>query len=195
MKRSMKMALCAGLLGMSTLSLAAPVHAEQCGGNSMAAELLKKHQDKLKELGCKDDKECAKNRQKLFENSVNFWNSLVGNSPLTIGPRRLDFDSDLKGTVINPGERRFISLPIIDYDKMTVSITKQGGQAETELTISKLDAQGKCTELVHEDIPKGTGNYARSFSFDEVRGSVIIVRLTPKGLGRKLEYTLKAKGL
>lgn len=195
MNRSLKVAICAGFLGLSTAVVVPTVAAQECGGSSMAAQILKNHQDKLKQLGCKNDKECIAKRQELIDNAKTFWNTMVGNSWATIGPRDLQLGADLKGTVINPGERRFVSsVPVIDYDNMTVKIDKRGGQAETSIQISKLDAQGKCSDLFTETVPSGSGAYSKTFSLSEVRGSVITVRLTPKGLGRKLEYTLRADG-
>ncbi|MBK8255314.1 MAG: hypothetical protein IPK82_21985 [Polyangiaceae bacterium] len=195
MNRSLKVLVCAALLGFATATAPAPVTAAECGGQSMAAQILKNHQDKLKALGCKKDADCIAKRNEIVENAKTFWNSMAGNSWATLGPRDLELGKDLKGTVVNPGERRFINaVPVIDYDNMTVTITKTGGKAETGIQISKLDAQGNCTDLVTETVPAGDGAYKKTFSLSAVRGSVITVRLTPKGLGRKLEYTLRADG-
>lgn len=194
MKHSLKSALCAGLLAISTLSAAPQAAAQQCGGNNMAAELLKKHQAKLTALGCKSDTDCAEKRADLIKNLVDVWNQLAGNSPLTIGPRRLDLGTTLGGAVVNPGERRFISLPIVGHDKVKLKITKKGGQAETEIVVSKLDASGRCSEVARETVPAGTGSYTKTLNLSSVRGAVLIVRLTPKDLLRKLEYTLRADG-
>lgn len=195
MNRSIKAALCVGLLGISTLSLAAPVEAEECGGSSMAAQIFNNHKSKLKEYGCKNDQDCIAKRNELVANATAFWNSMAGSSWATFGPRDLAFGQDLKGTVLNPGERRFVtSVPIIDFDNMTLTLNKTGGKAETDVQISKLDAQGNCVDVARFTVPKGDDSFSRSLSIPAVRGSVITVRLTPKGLGRKLEYTLRATG-
>jgi hypothetical protein len=195
MSRSIKVVLCAVVLGVSSLSLPGPAAAEDCGGSSMAAQILKNHQDKLKALGCKNDADCIAKRNEIVDNGKAFWNSMAGNSWAAIGPRELTLGEELKGTVINPGERRFLSaLPIIDYDTVKLTLTKKGGQAETDVRIYRLDAQGNCAELATVTVPKGDGSFAQTFTLSAVRGSVLTVRLTPKGLGRKLEYTLLAKG-
>lgn len=192
MNRSLKVALCVGLLGVSTVCVAPPALAEECGGSSMAAQILKNHQDKLKYFGCKNDQDCIAKRGELITNATTFWNSMAGNSWATIGPRELETGKDLKGTVQNPGERRFLTkMPIIDFDSAKLTLKKLDGQAETDVRVYELDAQGNCNELAHETIPKGTGSYAKTLTLQGIRGSVLTVRLTPKGLGRKLEYTLR----
>lgn len=194
MKHAWKTTICAALIGISTLGAALPAKAETCGGNSLAAELMKKHKDKLAKLGCKGDKECATHREDLVKNLISVWNQLADNSPATIGPRRLDLGVNLQGTVLNPGERRFISLPILDHDKVKLTLKKEGGQSETDIVISKLDPDGKCSEVAHKTVPFGTGSYKKTFTVDSARGSILIVHLVPKSVLRKLEYTLRADG-
>ncbi len=195
MNRSVKAALCVGLFGISALSFSPPVAAEECGGSNMAAQILAAHQDKMKALGCKNDKDCIAKRADLINSATTFWNMMAGNSWATIGPRDLAFGQDLKGTVVNPGERRFVTaVPIIDFDNMTLAFNKTDGKAETDVQVSKLDAQGNCVDVARFTVPKGDGSFSKSLTISAVRGSVITVRITPKGLGRKLGYTLRATG-
>lgn len=194
---SMSKRLAIGVLASGVL-LAQPALAADCGGDNIAASILKNHQDKLKNLGCKGDEDCIKDRAKkeaLIKEGIRFWNSMVGNSWAAIGPRELEIAKELKGTVVNPGERKFITaLPIIDFDNLDLAINKQGGKAETSIQISKLDARGSCSVVATETVAAGDGSYRKTVNLTAVRGSVLIVRLTPKGLGRKLEYTLNATG-
>lgn len=182
----------------SGVLLARPALAVDCGGDNIAATILKNHQDKLRNLGCKGDEDCIKDREKkaeLVKEGIKFWNSMVGNTWAAIGPRELEFTAELKGTVVNPGERKFITaMPIIDFDNASLVINKQGGKAETAIQISRLDARGTCSVVATETVSAGDGAYSKTVALTAVRGSVLIVRLTPKGLGRKLEYTLKATG-
>ena len=158
----------------------------------MAAEILKNYKDKLASLGCKNDKDCIAKRAEIVANATTFWNSMAGNSWAKVGPRELETGKELKGTVVNPGERRFLTkLPIIDFDSAKLTLQKVDGQAETEVRVYELDAQGNCNELASETIPKGKGAYAKTLTLQGIRGSVITVRMTPKGFGRKLEYTLR----
>ncbi len=133
-------------------------------------------------------------REDLAKNAIEVWNGIVGkDSKLTIGPRRLDFGTNLEGTVLNPGERRFISMPIQD-DQVKLSFKKTGGQSETHVVISKLDANGKCSEVAHYTVPFGKGSFHKTITVPSTQGAILIVRVTPTVPLRKLDYTLRADG-
>lgn len=84
--------------------------------------------------------------EKSAEEMIKFYNSVVGNSPLHIGPRPLPTGQTLTGTIESVGDRTFIgTVPTRSPAKLT--ITKTGGKDNVTIHVCAVDVGGHHTEL------------------------------------------------
>lgn len=124
------------------------------------------------------------------------WNSLVGNTWASLGPRPLTFGTKLKGTVVSTGGRVFITpAPLPAHtDEVEIKLEKTGGKGKTSVTVCKISANGKAEQLWSFTIDSGDENEGKTWSrkFKNLNGYILSVHLDCKSLSKKLEYELTA---
>ncbi len=167
-------------------------------------DLAKKINEECKKLAGTDSKfkDCAATIDK-FKALSQKWNSLVGNSPLKIGPRDMAFNTDQLGTLIAPADRRFVSELIETNKGVTITVTKRKpavGEEPTKggcvVNICVIDPETQAeTQLASVEIDKDAAvgtQVTRSFSAAQVGGKIVITRLDGKGLAARFPYTFRA---
>ncbi|MCL4789887.1 MAG: hypothetical protein KJ070_24425, partial [Verrucomicrobia bacterium] len=124
------------------------------------------------------------------------WNSLVGNTWASLGPRPLTFGTKLKGTVVSTGGRVFITpAPLPAHtDEVEIKLEKTGGKGKTSVTACKISANGKAEQLWSFTIDPGDENEGKTWSrkFKNLNGYILSVHLDCKSLSKKMEYELTA---
>jgi len=145
---------------------------------------------------------CTKKQAQLIK-LVDKWNTLVQNSPLRLGPRDTAFGSEQFGTVIAPGDRRFVSQPIEPTKGVTISVKKRAplaGDQPTKggcvVTVCAVDldsaTETSLASFTFESDAKVGTEFSKAFSASQVGNKVIIVKLDGKGLAARFPYTYKA---
>lgn len=179
-------------------------NAQDCDIPNVVKDLVKKLNDECKKLEGEDAKTstCTKKQARLVK-MVEKWNSLVGNSSLRIGPREMEFGIEQTGSLLTPGDRRFVSQIIEPGKGVTVNVTKRAA------SIGDDDTKGGCVvNICAVDLDTGAesklathtfeGNASigtqmnKSFSSSQVGNKVLIVRLDGKGVGKRFPYSFKA---
>lgn len=124
------------------------------------------------------------------------WNRLVGNTWATLGPRPITFGKNQAGTLVSTGGRMFLSAAPVpaNIDEVEIELKKEDGKGKTSVTVSKVAANGKATELWDFTIGAGDENSGKTWrkTFEDVAGYVIAVHLDCKSVSRKFEYEFKA---
>lgn len=179
--------------------------AQNCDIPAFVKDLVKKLKDECKKLEGPDAEtsKCTAKRARFLE-LVQKWNTLVGNSPLRIGPREMEFGIPQTGTLVAPGDRRFVS-QLIEPDKgATVTVTKQAASLGRDKTrgicvvnICAIDldsgAESKLATHTFDSNADIGAQMVKSFSSSQVGNKVLIVRLDGKGgLGDRFPYSFKA---
>jgi hypothetical protein len=145
---------------------------------------------------------CTKKQASLLK-LIEKWNGLVQNSPLRLGPRDTAFGSDQFGTVIAPGDRRFITQPIEPTKGVTISVKKRAplaGDQPTKggcvVTVCSVDldsaTETSLASFTFEADAKVGTEFTKTFSASQVGNKVITVKLDGKGLAARFPYTYKA---
>ena len=178
--------------------------AESCDIPGFVKDFVKNLKEECKKLeGPQASTSTCTKKQASLVKLVEKWNSLVQNSPLKLGPRDTAFGSEQFGTVIAPGDRRFVSQPIEPTKGVTISVKKRAplvGDKPTKggcvVTVCAVDletaAETSLASFTFEsDVKEGT-EFSKSFSASQVGNKVIIVKLDGKGLAARFPYTYKA---
>jgi len=84
--------------------------------------------------------------EKSAEEAIKFFNSVVGNSSLHIGPRALAPNHAETGTIESIGDRTFVGT-VPTRSKAKLTITKTGGKDNVTIHVCAVDAGGHHTEL------------------------------------------------
>jgi hypothetical protein len=145
---------------------------------------------------------CTKKQASLLK-LVDKWNGLVSNSPLRLGPRDTAFGQDQVGTIVAPGDRRFVTQPIEPTKGVTISVKKRAplvGENPTKggcvVSVCAVDldsaAETTLTSFTFESDAKVGTEFLKSFSASQVGNKVIIVKLDGKGIAARFPYTYKA---
>ena len=167
-------------------------------------DLAKKLKEECQKLAGTNSKfkDCAATIDKFQKLSVK-WNSLVGNSPLKIGPRDMAFNTDQFGTLIAPADRRFVSELVEANKSVTITVTKRKpavGEEPTKggcvVNICVIDPETQAesplaTAEIDKDAPVGT-QVTKTFSAAQVGGKIVITRLDGKGIAARFPYTFRA---
>lgn len=135
--------------------------------------------------------------EEVAKKAITKWNDLVGNTWASLGPRALEANTKLSGTLVSTGGRVFISpapLPA-NVDEVELSLKKTGGKGKTSVTICKVSANGKASQLWSFTIEAGDDNDGKTWSrsLKNLDGYVLSVHLDCKSVTKKLEYELTAK--
>ena len=179
--------------------------AQNCDTPAFVKDLVKKLKDECKKLEGPDAEtsKCTAKRARFLE-LVRKWNELVGNSPLRLGPREMDFNVEQTGTLVAPGNRRFVS-QLIEPDKgASVTVTKRAATVGREKTRGICVVSICAVDLdtgVESNLASHTFNsnadigaqVVKSFSASQVGNKVLIVKLDGKGgIGDRFPFAFKA---
>jgi len=97
--------------------------AQSCDIPAFVKDFVKNLKDECKKLeGPNASTSTCTKKQAALLKLIEKWNGLVQNSPLKLSPRDTTFGQDQLGTVIAPGDRRFVSQPIEPGKGVTVSV-------------------------------------------------------------------------
>ena len=179
-------------------------NADSCDIPGFVKDFVKNLKDECKKLEGPQasTSTCTKKEASLLK-LVDKWNTLVQNSPLHLGPRDTNFGSEQFGTVIAPGDRRFVSQPIEPTKGVTISVKKRAplvGDQPTKggcvVTVCAVDldssAETSLASFTFESDAKVGTEFLKSFSSSQVGNKVIIVKLDGKGIAARFPYTYKA---
>ncbi len=167
---------------------------------------LEEWDDELIKLGCvavgattspEQAIQCLEQAGKLnkaLDDMVRFWNRTAGNSWARIGPRRLDLDTDLNGSIVDPGDRTFISAAPMDEDEVTVIVKERNGTGKTEVLVCMHTPDGKATQLAemlfNEDRRAKRKMESERKVINGVKGKFLSVVFDGKSVANKFAYTL-----
>ncbi|MEZ4221741.1 MAG: hypothetical protein R3B13_12490 [Polyangiaceae bacterium] len=190
----------AALVG-AVASHSAPAEAQsRCtSGTRVVSDLAANYSEQLAKWGCKGAKdpaaclEKAKKVEEVIRASIKKWNELAGNSWATIGPRELVFQGKMDGKVVLGSERLFVTkAPVFEGDSVRVEVLKEGGKADTRVTLAMFDESGKCLEgdevVFGGKDKKGT---KRNLKLSGISGKYLAVKVNAKG-GKAFDYELRA---
>jgi hypothetical protein len=190
-----KVAAFAAVLGST--AIAPEAQANNCGSAAtIAVKLYEKWGAKLKEFKCPVTKDClddAGKKERIFREMIAFWNENAGNSWAKIGPRRLEPNQKLEGTIQLAGERLFMTPGPTDADVIEVTINKEDGKAAAVATLSTLDENGRCAtgdRAVFDDADKPQ---ERKLKIKNARGKIVVLKIDAGNLTKKFEYRLRAR--
>lgn len=124
------------------------------------------------------------------------WNSLVGNTWATLGPRALTLNTALSGTLVSTGGRVFLTaapLPA-NTDEVTLKLKKTGGKGKTSVAVCKVSAHGHADQIWSFTIDAGDDNEDQTWSrtFQNMDGYVLCVHLDCQSVAKKMAYELTA---
>ena len=180
-----KLLLCASLCGASTVALPSQAHAGDCGSvTSVTSDLWNKYEEYLR-----DNLPYAKTVDKM----VKFWNSMAGNSWAKIGPRRLEYGKNLKGTVVGPTDRVFIAETPADKKHAEITIKKLDGKAKTSITVCKVGSDGKPQKVWDFTAENGKGTKTWTKTVKGMKDKILTVHIKGHSATNKFKYTVNAK--
>lgn len=125
--------------------------------------------------------------------AVSRWNQLVGDSWAKLGPRRITLGDADEGTVVNPGERTFLTPGPMAADELEVAIRSRDGNAECEVTVCAHPKSGRPRKLWTATFAKGNDNdgTSKTHTLKGVRGCVLSINLKPRGALKSFSYRVK----
>jgi hypothetical protein len=169
------------------------VSAQDCSTPGPFREVMQQLTKECKNLGSFSNLVACVSNPSIYPQVIALWNKLAGGGPLTIGPREAKYNQLEQGTLIMPGDRRFLAAPP-DKNSVTLSVKKRGGQGGAKLSICKVDGDGKVVHLdtfiFDPDAPVGK-EYRKTFSGVIGNGFDIFLDGQGGGVGRRFEFDLK----
>lgn len=132
-----------------------------------------------------------------FKNEVvqlrNHWNWIVNNSGATIGPRRLEIDGgNESGTIMGQTKSTFVTPPSFN-DKVTITINKHDGKAETGVAICTHGRDGVSKTVTTYVFPNDKNGKTKTFVINNAKGKIISVAMKNNSVGNKFEYRINAQ--
>lgn len=126
----------------------------------------------------------------------NWWNTMVGSSWATIGPRYFEFGVMEPGNVVTPTMRTFYSLLPSSGSARTISVKHIDGKSRTILRVCTVDPTKGTPAQVGStiDIPRGA-TLGKSYTFKATSADrqFVIVEIDPKTYGRSFKYELTVR--
>ncbi len=192
-------------------SVSSQSHAQNCNSAaSVVADIWTKVHDVAIEIGCGGARAmtagnlnyslCFNTAGKLNDltgNLVQFWNSQVNNSWATVGPRRLDLNQNHTGTLVSTGGRKFVSLPVLNKNSITVTIDETGGKGKTSVTVCKINKNNQKTNIGTKWFndskqKKKKSNEKQTFTVNGAKDHIVTVHMDGKSVGNTFKYKLRA---
>jgi hypothetical protein len=215
-----KACLTAGLLILSTLS-PMPARADSCeSGTKVATVVWEQWGQEIKQGGCITYAAVASilsggvtvagstavyaqcyatitAYEEIAQKMISKWNSKVGNTWAHLGPRPLERNTTLKGTLQSTAGRLFVTpapMPA-NIDEVELKLKKTGGKGKVTVTVCKISANGKAEQLWSFTIEKGDENEDKTWSrsFKNLDGYVLTLHLDGKSLAKEMAYEVTTK--
>ncbi len=178
--------------------------AQSCQIPSVITDLVKKLKEECKKVDptAENTSKCTENRQKFLQ-LVEKWNTLVGNSSLRLGPRDMEWNTDQNGTLVAPGDRRFVSQLIEKGKGVTITVTKKEpvvgpkdtkGGCVVSICAVDLDTGAETNLATHtfENGAKAGTSMTKTFSASQAGNKILVVKLDGKGsVGDRFPYTFR----
>jgi len=169
------------------------VSAQDCSTPGPFREAMQQLTKDCKNLGNFSNLVACVSNPSIYPQIIAAWNLIVSGGSLTIGPREAKYNTLEQGTLIIPGDRRFLAAPS-DKNSVTLSVKKRGGLGGAKLSICKVDGDGNVVHLdtftFNPDDPVGK-EYKKTFSGVTAFGFDIFLDGQGGGVGRKFEFDLK----
>lgn len=195
----MKQLIAAALCTTALAALPTTAHAQSCqSASKVTSDIWGEVDDFVKMYPCVSAVDCAVKKGSLMtDRLIKFWNTMSGNGWSRIGPRRLDFDKKLEGTIAGTGGRMFVSLPS-SASPVTLTIRERDGKGKVSVVVCKVDAKNRRTKVAtlwFNDNKKRKNNAKekRTVKVKGVKGDIITVHFDGKSVSNKFSYTLTAK--
>ncbi|MCA9711237.1 MAG: hypothetical protein KDK70_35695 [Myxococcales bacterium] len=179
----LSLALATFAVPAAVLATPSTAHAGDCGSvASVTADIWDEYGSLLSNLPYAD--KVAK--------MISFWNKMAGGSWATIGPRRLEYSTNLNGTILGPTDRVFIAETPTDKDSVEIRIEKLDGKAKTSFTVCKVDSAGNKYKLW--DVTADNGNYTKTWTktVSGVKDRIVTVHFHGHSATNKFKYELRA---
>jgi hypothetical protein len=169
------------------------VSAQDCKTPGPFREAMKQLTSECKKLGSFTDLVGCVTSAPLYAKVIGIYNAIVGDGPLKVGPRNLNFNQTEQGSLKIPGDRVFITPPS-DKGSATISIKKRGGQGGAKVSICKVDGNGNVTLLdthtFQPDDPDGK-EYKKTFSGVLAHGFTTFMDGAGGGLLRRFDFDIR----
>ena len=183
-------------LTFGALASVSTAQADPCGTpTEMVKAIWEEYEKRAGDEGCSSEL-CFEEKDKyltIVEEFIEAWNKAQGNSPLTIGPRRLEVGSVQGGNVVFT--RKFISPPL--NAPLDVSLTKLGKRAETDVNICLYPNDDRTTAASVESftVPGGPGNAGWSWdqTLTNAKGHVVAISLNAGPGIQAMKYRLETR--
>jgi hypothetical protein len=170
-----------------------PVSAQDCKTPGPFREAMKQLTSECKKLGSFSDLVGCVTSAPLYAKIIGIYNGIVGDGPLKIGPRNLNFNQTEQGSLKIPGDRVFITGPS-DRATVTLSIKKRGGQGGAKVSICKVDGNGNValldTHTFQPDDPDGK-EYKKTFSGVLAHGFTTFMDGQGGGVLRRFDFDIR----
>lgn len=115
------------------------------------------------------------------------WNSIVGNSSATWGPRHIEEKEIENGTVHGGTKRTFVSDPQF-YDTAKITINKTGGRGRTVVLVCEHNDRGQTVSVDEYEFPNSGLMSSKVFVIPNVRGKILSVTISCKNAIRSFTY-------
>ncbi len=193
----MKRLACVAVIVVWGFSPAA-AHAQACSSASKVTSDIWDEVDQfVKAYPCSSPVDCSiKQGALLTDKLIKFWNRMASGGWGRIGPRRLEFNRNLTGTLVGTGGRMFVSFPA-PATPVTITIDETGGEGRASVVVCKVDEKNGRTTVdtkwfndTNERQRKSDEH--RSVEVRGVRGDVITVHLDGKSVTRSFSYRIRA---
>ncbi len=128
---------------------------------------------------------------KKVEEMIKFWNANVGNTWAFLGPRKLETDTTLKGSVIGQGDRVFIAPTPSNENSVTIKLDKIAGKAKTGVTVCSVSESGRAVKIWDFTAEKGAYTKTWSKTINGVKDKVITIHFDGHSASKKFKYELE----
>jgi hypothetical protein len=135
--------------------------------------------------------------EEAINRAHDFWNeNIANNGPLSIGPRKMEFENRYRGTILSIGERCFISTTPCSFAAGRIRISERDGVGKTDIKVCLIGADES-----HQQVAEFTLNESRAEKNDETQimnqvirstlGKIVVVHFKGYSITNKLSYTLE----
>ena len=174
------------------------VHAQSCASASKVTSDIWNEVDQfVRAYPCSSPVDCSiKQGALLTDKLIKFWNKMASGGWGRIGPRRLEFNRNLTGTLVGTGGRMFVSFPA-PATPVTITIDETGGEGRASVVVCKVEEKnGRSTVdtkwFNDTDERQRKSDEHRSIEVRGVAGDIITIHLAGKSVTRRFSYRIRA---